>query len=204
MHIAEMMRTFHCLPACDRIDLICRLLRHCTYYEATFVGHVMADVSASQVKENPALEGNANRVHHYAEFKQTGLTHETCEKLCHALALLHPNNRPVAEVVFSLLDDSKVLTSFRETSDLGTLDDYRLLYVMAANHPVLSFGQRHHLMYTYLQAMDVLYSAKVKSCAEVTSLSSPIEVEVSVFGGGRGGEWGHVIVWMSGVTVGGG
>eukprot|EP00731_Ephydatia_muelleri_P026866 Em0018g966a len=178
MYIAEMMRTFHCLPACDRIDLLCRLLRHCTYYEAMFVGHVMADVSASQVKENPALEGNANRTNYYAVFKQTGLTHEVCEKLCHALALLHPNNRPVAEVVFNLLDDSRILTSFRDTSDLSVLDDYRLLYVMAVNHPVLSFGQRHHLMYTYLQAMDVLYSAKIKLDTEVTSSLSPMEVEL--------------------------
>lgn len=180
MYIAEMMKSFHCLPACDRIDLICRILRHCTYYEVKFVGYVMADVSLSQVKENPALEGNANRLNYYAMFKETGLTHKVCEKLCHALALLHPDNRPVAEVVFNLLDDSRILTSFRDATDLSVLDDYRLLYMMAVNHPVLSFGQRHHLMYTYLQAMDVLYSAKVKADSEVTS-SSPMEVEVSLW-----------------------
>ena len=179
MYISEMMKSFHALPACDRIDLICRILRHCTNYEVKFVGQVMSDVSSSQVKENPSLEGNANRANYYALFdKETGLTHAVCEKLCHALALLHPDNRSVAEVVFNLLDDSRVLNSFRETTDISVLDDYRLLYVMATNHPVLSFGQRYHLMYTYLQAMDVLYSAKVKLDCEVTS-SSLMKVEVS-------------------------
>ena len=44
-------------------------------------------------------------------------------------------------------------------------------------------------MYTYLQAMDVLYSAKIKLDTEVTSSLSPMEVEVSDGreGGGEGG-----------------
>ena len=42
------------------------------------------------------------------------------------------------------------------------MQDYRLLYVMAVNHPALSFNQRQLLMYNYLQRMDLVFVEKSK------------------------------------------
>lgn len=42
------------------------------------------------------------------------------------------------------------------------MQDYRLLYVMAVNHPALSFNQRQLLMYNYLQRMDLIFVEKSK------------------------------------------
>jgi hypothetical protein len=132
-------------------------------YELRFLGTVLLDATRAQMKSFAATEVVANQVNHYAGFKDAGsLTHAVCEKLCCALAVLHAHNHPVAEALFGLLDNPQVLQLFEDTVDLKVLDDLRLLYVMAVNHPALSFIQRQHLLYTYLQRMDTIYTEKCK------------------------------------------
>ena len=121
-------------------------------------------------------ELNANRVNYFSGFKDTGLTHEVCEKLCCALAVVHADNHPVAETVFSLLNDKRVLNFFEETTDLKVLEDFRLLYVMAVNHPALSFNQKLHLMYSFLHRMDAIFIEKCKCNFSSSFSSSSAEV----------------------------
>ena len=174
MKLSEILQSFHAMPACDRMDLVCRMLRYCVPYELRFLGTVILDAAQEQQKSFRPAEVNANRVNHYSGFN--GLNHEVCEKLCCALAVLHADNRPVAEAIYSLLNDPKVLTYFEEATDLKVLEDFRLLYVMAANHPALSFNQRQQLMYMYLQRMDTVF---IDKCKYTFSGSFSNSVEVS-------------------------
>ena len=160
MKLPEILSAFHTMPTCDRLDLICRLLRSCVPYELRFLGTVLLDAAQAQMKSFSSLEAAANQVGHYAGFKTSGVTHQVCEKLCCALAVVHAHNNPVAEAVFGLLDNPQALQLFEETADLKVLDNLRLLYVMAVNHPALSFNQRQHLLYRYLQRMDSVYCEK--------------------------------------------
>lgn len=119
MKISEMLQAFHTMQACDRMDLICRMLRHCVPYEARFLGTVLLDASREHYKSHVnKIEINANRVNYYVLFQESGLTHSVCEKLCCALAMVHSDNRPVAESIFNLLNDSKVLKLFEESNEL--------------------------------------------------------------------------------------
>ena len=162
MKTADILQTFHSMPASDRLDIICRMLRHCVPFELRFLGTIVCDTAREQYKSFVKAELSANRVNYFSGFKDTGLTHEVCEKLCCALPVVHADNHPVAETVFSLLNDLRVLSFFEDTTDMKVLEDFRLLYVMAVNHPALSFNQRQHLMYTYLHRMDSVFSEKCK------------------------------------------
>lgn len=162
MKAADILQTFHNMPASDRLDMICRMLRYCVPFELRFLGTIVCDTAREQYKSFVKAEVSANRVNYFSGFKDTGLTHEVCEKLCCALAVVHADNHPVAETVFSLLNDLRVLNFFEDTTDVKVLEDFRLLYVMAVNHPALSFNQRQHLMYTYLHRMDSVFSEKCK------------------------------------------
>ena len=163
MKITDILQAYHAMPACDRLDLICRMLRHCIPYEMCFLGAVLLDGTHGHYKSYISkMEATANRVNYYSTMKNGGLTNEVCEKLCCALAVLHTDNRPVAEIIFNMLNDSQVMTHFEEANDLKVMQDFRLLYVMAVNHPALSFNQRQHLMYTFLQRMDSIFVEKSK------------------------------------------
>ena len=163
MKIADVLQEYQSMPACDRMDLLCRMLRHCVPYEMHFLGAVLLDGVKNHFKNHISkVEGNANRVSYYSAIKGGPLTPETCEKLCCALAVLHADNRPVAEIIFNMLNDSHVLSHCEESNDLSSLQDFRLLYVMAINHPALSYIQRQHLMYTYLQRLDSIFVDKTK------------------------------------------
>lgn len=162
MRSTDILQTFHGMPASDRLDLICRMLRHCVPYELRFLGTVVCDTAHEQYKNFVKADVSANRVNYFSGFKDHGLTHEVCEKLCCALAVVHADNHPVAETVFSLLNDPRVLSFYEDTTDLTVLEDFRLLYVMAVNHPALSFNQRQHLMYTFLHRMDSMFNEKCK------------------------------------------
>lgn len=180
MKITEILQAYHSMPACDRLDLICRMLRHCIPYEVRFLGTVLLDEARGHFRTYVGkVEASANRVNYYSTMKDSGLTHEVCEKLCCALAVLHADNRPVAETIFSILNDARVMSHFEEASDLRVMQDFRLLYVMAVNHPALSFNQRQHLMYTYLQRMDSLFVEKCKYSFS-GSFSNSIEVCLSL------------------------
>lgn len=178
MKITDILQAYNSMPACDRLDLLCRMLRQCIPYEMRFLGTILLDGVRSQYKSHISkMEVNANRVNYYSTMKDDeGLTHEICEKLCCALAVLHPDNRPVTEIIFKLLNDSRVFTHFEEGSDLRVMQDFRLLYVMAVNHPALSFNQRQHLIYTYLQRMDSKFVEKCKYSFS-GSFSNSIEVK---------------------------
>ena len=176
MKITEILQAYHTMPACDRLDLVCRMLRHCIPYEVRFLGTVLLDQAHGHFKSYISkMEANANRVSYYSTMQEGGLTHEVCEKLCCALAVLRSNNRPVAEVIFNMLNDGRVMAQFEETNDMRVLQDFRLLYVMAVNHPALLFNQRQHLMYTYLQRMDSIFLEKCKYSFS-GSFSSSMEV----------------------------
>ena len=187
-----MLQEYHSMPACDRMDLICRMLRHCVPYEMHFLGAVLLDGVKNHFKTHISkVETNANRVNYYSTIKEGGLTHETCEKLCCALAVLHADNRPVAEIIFNMLNDSQVLLHCEESNDMSSMQDFRLLYVMAVNHPALSFIQRQHLMYMYLQRLDSILVEKSKFSFS-GSFSTSLEVRVG--GGGEG--------WMEWMVIG--
>ena len=38
MKTSEILQAFHGMAACDRVDLLCRMLHHCVPYEAHFLG----------------------------------------------------------------------------------------------------------------------------------------------------------------------
>ena len=175
MKIPDILRAYHVMPACDRLDLVCRLLRSCVPYELRFLGTVILDAARAQMKSFAPTEVVANQVNHFSEFKDAGLTHAVCEKLCCALAVVHADNRPVAEVVFGLLNSPQAMKLFEETNELKVLDDLRLLYVMAVNHPALSYNQRLHLLCMFLRRMDLLYSEKYKRSLSA-SLAASLEV----------------------------
>ena len=175
MKLPDILSAFHTMPTCDRLDLICRLLRSCVPYELRFLGTIVLDAAHAQMKSFASLEISANQVNHYSGFKASGVTHLVCEKLCCALAVVHAHNNPVAEALFSLLDSPKALQLVEETDDLKVVEDMRLLYVMAVNHPALSFSQRQRLLYGYLQRMDSVYSEK-KRLQLVRNLTSSTEV----------------------------
>ena len=174
MKTSEILQAFHGMPACDRVDLLCRMLHYCVPYEAHFLGTVLVDSSKEHYKSfvNKA-EVSANRVNYYSGFKDVGLTHEVCEKLCCALAVVHADNHPVAEVVFNLLDDPRVLKQLDDLKDVQVMQDFRLLYVMGVNHPAFTFNQRQMLLYNYLHRMDTMFSEKAKFGF---SLSNSMEV----------------------------
>lgn len=178
MKTSEILQAFHGMAACDRVDLLCRMLHHCVPYEAHFLGTVLVDTSREHYKSFVSkAEISANRVNYYSGFKDVGLTHEVCEKLCCALAVVHADNHPVAEVVFSLLNDSRVLKQLDEVKDLKMMQDFRLLYVMGVNHPAFTFNQRQLLLYSYLHPMDSMFAEKAKFGL---SLSNSIEVSCHV------------------------
>ena len=174
MKTSDVLQAFHGMPACDRVDLLCRMLHYCVPYEAHFLGTVLVDTSREHYKSFVSkAEVGANRVNYYSTFKDIGLTHEVCEKLCCALAVVHADNHPVAEVVFNLLNDKKVLKQLGEMNDVKVMQDFRLLYVMCVHHPAFTFNQRQLLLYTYLQQMDTMFAEKAKFGF---SLSNSMEV----------------------------
>ncbi len=119
MKLSDILQAFHGLEACDRVDLICRMLRHCLAFESRFLGTVLLDASKEHYKSQVnRIEIHANRVSYYKPFQESGLSHEVCLKLCSSLSVVHSDNRPVAEVVFQLLNDKKVLTFFEDCNEL--------------------------------------------------------------------------------------
>ena len=162
------------MPACDRLDLLCQMLHYCVPYEAHFLGTVLVDTSREHYNSFVSkAEVSANRVNYYSGFKDAGLTHEVCEKLCCALAVVHADNHPVAEAVFNLLNDPRVLKQLDDVKDAKMMQDFRLLYVMGYNHPAFTFNQRQRLLYTFLQHMDTMFAEKAKFGF---SLSNSMEV----------------------------
>ncbi len=176
MRMSEILQVFHGMSACDRLDLICQLVRHCLPNELHFLGTLVCDLARAEFKSLLKAEVTANRVNYFSGFKDHGLTHEICEKLCYALSVVRADNHPVAEIVFSLLNDRRVLNFFEESTDLMVLEDFRLLYVMAVNHPALSFNQKLHLMYSFLQRMDAIFAEKTKSQFSSSFSSGSVEV----------------------------
>lgn len=174
--MSEVLHAFHGMSTCDRLDLVCHLLRHCLPNELHFLGTLVCDLARTEYKSLMKAEVTANRVNYFSRFQDHGLTHEVCEKLCCALSVVRADNHPVAEVIFSLLNDRRVLNFFEETSDLAVLEDFRLLYVMAVNHPAFSFNQKLHLTYSYLQRMDAIFAEKCKPLASGSFSSGSVEV----------------------------
>ena len=129
MKLSEILQAFHGLEACDRVDLICRMLRHCLAFESRFLGTVLLDASKEHYKSQVnKIEIHANRVSYYKPFQESGLSHQVCLKLCSSLSVVHSDNRPVAEVVFQLLNDKKVLTFFEDCNELKVRMDTVSVY----------------------------------------------------------------------------
>ncbi len=179
MHISDVLQAFHGMSVCDRLDLVCHVLRHCLPNELHFVGTLVCDLARSEYKALLKAETAANRVNYYFGFKDHGLTHDICEKLCCALSVVRADNHPVAEVIFNLLNDRRVLNFFEEMSDVTVLEDFRLLYVMAVNHPAFSFSQKLHLAYSFLQRMDAIFAEKSKTQMSASFSSGSVEVSFS-------------------------
>ncbi len=76
MKISEVLQEYHAMPACDRMDLLCRMLRHCVPYEMHFLGVVLLDGVKSHFRTHISkVEMNANRVNYYSTMKEGGVTH---------------------------------------------------------------------------------------------------------------------------------
>ncbi len=145
MKLSEILQAFHGLEACDRIDLVCRMLRHCLAFESRFLGTVLVDAAKEHYKSQVnRIEINANRVNYYKSFQESGLTHEVCLKLCCSLSAVHSDNRPVAEVIYQLLNDKKVLTFFDECNE-----------PKVSNSISIDYCEMHVDVCTYLSVQDV-------------------------------------------------
>ena len=60
MKAADILQTFHSMPASDRLDMICRMLRHCVPFELRFLGTIVCDTAREQYKSFVKAEVSAN------------------------------------------------------------------------------------------------------------------------------------------------
>jgi len=115
---------------------------------------VLHDIASRDHESLQKLENHVNRLDTYKHQKDLSLVRG---QICHALALINPDNRAVANSIYSLLNSSNVLYTLNNApSDSVQLDEYRLLYTMAVNHPVFTYEQRDELRKNFLSELDVM------------------------------------------------
>ena len=138
------------------------MLQCCITYELNFVSMVLQNTLKEKLLNVSKVEGDVNKVTYYSIFEESGVfSEEPLEKLSCALALVTDDNQPVAEAIFKLLDQRSILMAAEETEDFCLLEKLRLVYVMSAYHPSLTFSQRHHLLTVYLHQLDEMYDYKL-------------------------------------------
>lgn len=173
MKVSEIVQAFQCMPACERLYLLCQLLHRCITYEVKYIATVLTGQLRCdpEVQKLSKYESEANRPGFFTSLKEgeekeaaagTMLSQEVISKLCCALALVHVENKAIGEAVSALLCRQELFNSLEETESLQLLEDIRLVYVMALYHPALSFEHRR-LLLTFLQKLDSIYEERQRT-----------------------------------------
>jgi len=178
--VTDVVHLYQRMSAADRVELMCRLFDGSLPCEVRFMCSVLHDIASRDHESLQKLENNVNRLDSYKHQKDLshGLGH-----LCHALSLINPDNRAVANAIYAQLNSSDVLSS--APSDPVILDEYRLLYTMAVNHPVFTFQQRDELRRNFLTELDAMAKehSKMRKSQSRTSLASNDSTKVTIING---------------------
>ena len=148
-----MIKSYERLSAADRMELMCRLFDRSLPCEIRFMCSVLHDIASRDHESLQKLESHVNNLD---TFKYQKDLSEVRGQICHTLALLNPDNRAVANAIYALLKSSNVLSTLTNPADGVQLDEYRLLYTMAVNHPVFTYEQRDVLRKNFLNELDIM------------------------------------------------
>ena len=149
-----MIKSYERMSAADRMELMCRLFDRSLPCEIRFMCSVLHDIASRDHESLQKLENHVNKLDTFRYQKDLS---EVRGQICHTLALLNPDNRAVANAIYALLNSSDVLSTLNNSpTDALQLDEYRLLYTMAVNHPVFTYEQRDVLRKNFLSELDVM------------------------------------------------
>ena len=134
------------------------MLQKCTPYELLYIRTVLTGTLQDHIESLSAQESSVNSIVSLIRVGGAEII-ENIDKLVCTLALLHVDNKTLAEQIYKILDNREILGIAETLDDKETLDKLRLLYVLAVYHPAFSFSQHHHLLSVHLRHLDELYHA---------------------------------------------
>ena len=158
----EILSMFQNMSAARRVDLVVRLLHQCLPLELRFFGIILQELCFKSYDALTRLETNCNRINYYIDLSTV---HDDPKKLCMGLSLLHLDNLSVASHISKLLSADSPLAVCGEFDSVSKLEEYRLLYLLALNHPAIDF-EKTFLLKRYLKALDRMYEALVNSVSQ--------------------------------------
>jgi hypothetical protein len=161
MKVPEVIEVFQRSPICDRVYLICQLLQRCISYELLFIKTVLTG-SLLECKDTvTSHQSTINEPEFVLSLEKNDFSLiDNLDKVIFSLSLTHIDNKTLADKIYKLMDNRQLLLIAEELDDKETLDKLRLLYVLAVNHPALTFHQRHHLLTIYLRHLDEVHEAR--------------------------------------------
>lgn len=133
---------------------MCQMIQRCVPHEQVYIKTVLTGTVQESIDSLSNQEAFVNDMELLVE--EYSLI-DNIDKLICSLALIHSDNRPLADKLYRLLDNRQILLTAENSDDKELLNKLRLLYVLAVYHPVFTFSQRHHLLSVYLRHLDELY-----------------------------------------------
>lgn len=149
-------RWFSALASARRAEFLCGLLDLCVPIELRFLGSCLEDLARKDYHSLRDAEIKANN-----PTDLSGLANITDEvvrsKLLVSVALLASDNREAAGVLYRTLThiDTVINNYGLSLNDVGTEEQFLLLFTMASHHPAFTFHQKQVLRQQLDQIHDI-------------------------------------------------
>uniref|UniRef100_A0A674PR74 Zinc finger, CCHC domain containing 14 n=1 Tax=Takifugu rubripes TaxID=31033 RepID=A0A674PR74_TAKRU len=149
-------RWFSALASAKRAEFLCGLLDLCVPIELRFLGSCLEDLARKDYHSLRDAEIKANN-----PTDLSGLANITDEvvrsKLLVSVALLASDNREAAGVLYRTLThiDTVINNYGLSLNDVGTEEQFLLLFTMASHHPAFTFHQKQVLRQQLDQIHDI-------------------------------------------------
>ena len=166
----EIVSAFHGFSAAMRMDLMCRLFHQCMPLEIRFLETVLHELGLKSYDTLIPLENKVNRLD---DFGRLNSIQEDPHKVCVALALLRNENHAVATLLLRLLSADIVMAECQKIGNLEHLEEYRLMYVMAMNHPAFRFEDKLQVLSARSRELEKLLDEKMTLWRTQGEVSDP-------------------------------
>ncbi|XP_056908284.1 zinc finger CCHC domain-containing protein 14 isoform X2 [Takifugu flavidus] len=166
-------RWFSALASAKRAEFLCGLLDLCVPIELRFLGSCLEDLARKDYHSLRDAEIKANN-----PTDLSGLANITDEvvrsKLLVSVALLASDNREAAGVLYRTLThiDTVINNYGLSLNDVGTEEQFLLLFTMASHHPAFTFHQKQVLR----QQLDQIHDIFQRRPREVPAPGSGVKV----------------------------
>lgn len=168
-------RWFSALASAKRAEFLCGLLDLCVPIELRFLGSCLEDLARKDYHSLRDADIKANN-----PTDLSGLANITDEvvrsKLLVSVALLASDNREAAGVLYRTLThiDTVINNYGLSLNDVGTEEQFLLLFTMASHHPAFTFHQKQVLRQQLDQIHDIFQVMGMQS-NRIPLLKDPFE-----------------------------